>query len=60
MSITNLFSFSGEGREEIVVCALNGMTYIIDHARNVVKFPFQQDVLAFVAGEFSIGQCHEV
>ena len=30
------------------------MTYIIDHSKNVVKFPFQQDVLAFVAGEFSI------
>ncbi|XP_075240318.1 KICSTOR complex protein ITFG2-like isoform X2 [Convolutriloba macropyga] len=45
---------SGEGREEIVVCARNGMTYIIDHSKNVVKFPFQQDVLAFVAGDFSI------
>ena len=30
------------------------MTYIIDHSKNVVKFPFQQDVLAFVAGDFSI------
>ncbi len=41
----------GDGREEVVACAWDGQTYIIDHARMVVRFQFDENVNAFCAGE---------
>uniref|UniRef100_A0A673IFE3 Integrin alpha FG-GAP repeat containing 2 n=1 Tax=Sinocyclocheilus rhinocerous TaxID=307959 RepID=A0A673IFE3_9TELE len=40
-----------DGREEVVACAWDGQTYIIDHARMVVRFQFDENVNAFCAGE---------
>lgn len=41
----------GDGREEVVACAWDGQTYIIDHTRTVVRFQFDENVNAFCAGE---------
>ena len=40
----------GGGSDEIVVCAWDGMTYIVDQQRNSVRFQFEQNVSAFTAG----------
>ncbi|MCG8621397.1 MAG: hypothetical protein MJE68_05255 [Proteobacteria bacterium] len=40
----------GSGSDEIVVCAWDGMTYIVDQQRNSVRFQFEQNVSAFTAG----------
>lgn len=41
----------GSGGDEIVVCAWDGMTYIIDQKRNVVKYHVGENVCAFLAGK---------
>ncbi|XP_076016005.1 KICSTOR complex protein ITFG2 isoform X4 [Genypterus blacodes] len=41
---------TGDGREEVVACAWDGQTYIIDHNRTVVRFQFDENVNAFCAG----------
>lgn len=42
------------GKEEVIVCAWNGITYIVDHDRNVVRYHFPDNVQAFSAGQFAI------
>ncbi|CAN9508474.1 unnamed protein product [Ophioblennius macclurei] len=44
---------TGDGREEVVACAWDGQTYIIDHNRTVVRFQFDENVNAFCAGQFT-------
>lgn len=34
----------GDNREEVIVCAWDGWTYIVDHDRNVVRYGFKDDV----------------
>ena len=51
----NLFALSklditGDGNEELAICSWDGITYIVDHLRNVVQFKFGENVLAFSAG----------
>ncbi|CAI8001739.1 KICSTOR complex protein ITFG2 [Geodia barretti] len=43
---------TGCGGDEIVGCAWDGMTYIVDQKRNVVKFNFGENVCAFSAGKY--------
>jgi len=47
----------GSGEDEIVVCACDGMTYIVDQGRNVVRYQFEENVSAFCVGKslFCIG-----
>lgn len=40
----------GSGSDEIVACAWDGMTYIVDQKRNIVRYKFEQNVSAFTAG----------
>ncbi|XP_059834120.1 KICSTOR complex protein ITFG2 isoform X2 [Hypanus sabinus] len=40
---------TGDGREEVVACAWDGQTYIIDQNRSVVRFQFDENVSAFCA-----------
>ena len=42
--------FQGNGREEVVACAWDGQTYIIDHNRTVVRFQVDENIRAFCAG----------
>ncbi|XP_048887150.1 KICSTOR complex protein ITFG2 [Brienomyrus brachyistius] len=44
---------TGDGREEVVACAWDGQTYIIDHNRAVVRFQFDENVSAFCAGLYA-------
>uniref|UniRef100_H2Y6M6 Integrin alpha FG-GAP repeat containing 2 n=1 Tax=Ciona savignyi TaxID=51511 RepID=H2Y6M6_CIOSA len=34
----------GDKREEVIVCARDGLTYIVDHDRNVVRYQFPDNV----------------
>jgi len=43
----------GDSREEVIVCAWDGQTYILDHDRNVVRYHFHKNVQSFCAGKFS-------
>lgn len=43
----------GDNREEVIVCAWDGQTYILDHDRNVVRYNFHKNVQSFCAGKFS-------
>ena len=49
--------FQGDGSEEVVACAWDGQTYIIDQNRTVVRFQFDENVNAFCAGETSLTHC---
>ncbi|XP_010769789.1 integrin-alpha FG-GAP repeat-containing protein 2-like [Notothenia coriiceps] len=44
---------TGDGREEVVACAWDGQTYIIDHNRTAVRFQFDENVNAFCAGQYT-------
>ncbi|CDQ82097.1 unnamed protein product [Oncorhynchus mykiss] len=44
---------TGDGREEVVACAWDGQTYIIDHNRMVVRFQFDENVNAFCACQYT-------
>ncbi|CAH7422539.1 Itfg2 [Phodopus roborovskii] len=41
---------TGNGLEEVVACAWDGQTYIIDHNRTVVRFQVDENIRAFCAG----------
>ncbi|XP_072257124.1 KICSTOR complex protein ITFG2 isoform X3 [Pyxicephalus adspersus] len=40
---------TGNGQEEVVACAWDGQTYIIDHNRTVLRFQVDENVSAFCA-----------
>ncbi|KAG8438480.1 hypothetical protein GDO86_004883 [Hymenochirus boettgeri] len=42
---------TGNGQEEVVACAWDGQTYIIDHKRMVLRFQVEENVSAFCAGQ---------
>ncbi|XP_045730019.1 KICSTOR complex protein ITFG2 isoform X7 [Mirounga angustirostris] len=44
---------TGNGREEVVACAWDGQTYIIDHNRTVVRFQVDENIRAFCAGLYA-------
>ncbi|XP_045686467.1 KICSTOR complex protein ITFG2 isoform X3 [Phyllostomus hastatus] len=44
---------TGNGHEEVVACAWDGQTYIIDHNRTVVRFQVDENVRAFCAGLYA-------
>ncbi|KAG8432197.1 hypothetical protein GDO86_016731, partial [Hymenochirus boettgeri] len=43
----------GNGQEEVVACAWDGQTYIIDHKRMVLRFQVEENVSAFCAGHYA-------
>ncbi|XP_073743075.1 KICSTOR complex protein ITFG2 isoform X1 [Callorhinus ursinus] len=44
---------TGNGCEEVVACAWDGQTYIIDHNRTVVRFQVDENIRAFCAGLYA-------
>ncbi|XP_019371582.1 PREDICTED: integrin-alpha FG-GAP repeat-containing protein 2 isoform X1 [Gavialis gangeticus] len=44
---------TGDGHEEVVACAWDGQTYIIDHNRTVARFQVDENVSAFCAGLYA-------
>jgi len=45
---------TGDGREEVVTCAWDGSTYIINQEKELVRFQFDHSVSAFCTGHFSL------
>ncbi|XP_054093995.1 KICSTOR complex protein ITFG2 isoform X2 [Callithrix jacchus] len=48
----------GNGHEEVVACAWDGQTYIIDHNRTVVRFQVDENIRAFCAGLYACKEGH--
>ncbi|XP_061438544.1 KICSTOR complex protein ITFG2 isoform X2 [Rhineura floridana] len=44
---------TGNGHEEVIACAWDGQTYIIDHGRTVARFQVDENVSAFCAGLYA-------
>lgn len=44
----------GDGREEVVACAWDGQTYIVNEERQCVRFQFDEAVSTFTAGRFTL------
>ncbi|XP_060102152.1 KICSTOR complex protein ITFG2 [Heteronotia binoei] len=44
---------TGNGQEEVIACAWDGQTYIIDHSRTVARFQVDENVSAFCAGLYA-------
>ncbi|KAM9311644.1 KICSTOR complex protein ITFG2 [Gastrophryne carolinensis] len=44
---------TGNGHEEVVACAWDGQTYVIDHNRTVLRFQVDENVSAFCAGQYA-------
>ena len=45
---------NGDGKDEIVTCSWDGLTYIIDADRNAVIFDFSDPVCAFCTGTVTL------
>ncbi|XP_076279454.1 KICSTOR complex protein ITFG2 [Lasioglossum baleicum] len=45
---------TGDGLDEIVACAWDGQTYILDQQRNSVRFQFEEPVRAFCTGNYNV------
>lgn len=48
----------GDGREEVIACAWDGQTYIVNEERQSVRFQFDEAVCTFTAGELSMSPGH--
>ncbi|XP_076476181.1 KICSTOR complex protein ITFG2 isoform X3 [Bombus vancouverensis nearcticus] len=48
---------TGDGSDEIVACAWDGQTYILDQQRNSVRFQFEEPVRAFCT-DISLLRCY--
>ncbi|CAN7986532.1 unnamed protein product [Ixodes hexagonus] len=44
----------GDGREEVIACAWDGQTYIVNEERQSVRFQFDEAVCTFTAGLMSL------
>lgn len=45
---------TGDGTDEIIACAWDGQTYILDQKRNSVRFQFEEPVRAFCTGNYNV------
>ncbi|XP_077994913.1 KICSTOR complex protein ITFG2-like [Glandiceps talaboti] len=46
---------TGDGKEEVIACAWDGQTYIVDQKKQTVRFHFEQNVCGFCAGHYGVG-----
>jgi len=54
------FDVTNDGDDEIVLCSMNGMTYMIDKIRNIVSYNFNENVAAFCAGPYGPTETNNV
>lgn len=47
----HLMDVTGDGADDLVACAWDGMTYIVDQSQNMAKFRCEENVCAFFAGK---------
>ncbi|KAL5503150.1 hypothetical protein EMCRGX_G010057 [Ephydatia muelleri] len=52
-AITKL-DLTGNGEDEIIACAWDGMTYIVDQYKNVIRYRFEEAVASFCAGLLNV------
>lgn len=52
-SLTKL-DVTGNGTDEVICCAWDGQTYIVNHSRDVVRYQFDENVAAFTAGLYAV------
>jgi len=45
---------TGDSSDEIIACAWDGQTYILDQQRHSVRFQFEEPVRAFCTGNYSV------
>jgi len=45
---------TGDNSDEIIACAWDGQTYILDQQRRSVRFQFEEPVRAFCAGNYNV------
>lgn len=45
---------TGDGREEVIACAWDGQTYIVNEERQSVRFQFDEAVCTFTAGSLTL------
>ncbi|XP_011630167.1 KICSTOR complex protein ITFG2-like [Pogonomyrmex barbatus] len=45
---------TGDGSDEIIACAWDGQTYILDQQRHSVRFQFEEPVRAFCTGNYNV------
>ncbi|KYN09669.1 Integrin-alpha FG-GAP repeat-containing protein 2 [Trachymyrmex cornetzi] len=45
---------TGDNSDEIIACAWDGQTYILDQQRHSVRFQFEEPVRAFCTGNYSV------
>eukprot|EP00117_Sycon_ciliatum_P046615 scpid49581/ scgid33366/ Integrin-alpha FG-GAP repeat-containing protein 2 len=52
-SLTKM-DITGDGADEVVACAFDGFTYIVNHNRDVVRFQIDDSLCAFTSGSFGV------
>lgn len=45
---------TGDSSDEIIACAWDGQTYILDQQRHSVRFQFEEPVRAFCTGNYNV------
>lgn len=45
---------TGNNSDEIIACAWDGQTYILDQQRHSVRFQFEEPVRAFCTGNYNV------
>lgn len=45
---------TGDNSDEIIACAWDGQTYILDQQRHSVRFQFEEPVRAFCTGNYNV------
>lgn len=48
------FDVTQDGNDEIVLCSMDGMTYMIDRDREILSYNFKDNVSAFIAGYYCV------
>eukprot|EP00037_Helgoeca_nana_P034413 m.421581 g.421581 ORF g.421581 m.421581 type:complete len:478 (-) comp34393_c0_seq1:61-1494(-) len=50
--------FTGDGIDEVVTCAWDGYTCVVDQQRNVVEYEYESQLCAFTAGYYAVHPGH--
>ncbi|GFX02746.1 KICSTOR complex protein ITFG2 [Trichonephila clavipes] len=45
---------TGDGNEDIIACAWDGQTYMVNQRKQSVRFQFEESVSAFTSGKYSV------
>lgn len=54
LSVLTKLDIVGDGRDEVIACAWDGQTYIVNEERQSVRFQFDEAVCTFTAGHLTL------